>query len=126
VAKFLGDEWLDAVRTHASRQGQPGRDGDLSVRLHVAVGDVQFHAIVVDGALDAIAPGPLRDADVSLTVALDDAVAIQRGELDPSVAFMQGRMKTAGDPGKLLDLLAWSAQPAYSSLREALASSTEF
>ena len=28
------------------------------------------------------------------------------GELDPSVAFMQGRMKTAGDPGLVLDVLA--------------------
>jgi putative sterol carrier protein len=32
------------------------------------------------------------------------------GELDPSVAFMQGRLKTAGDPGLVLDVLAGAAQ----------------
>jgi predicted lipid carrier protein YhbT len=120
VAKFLSDEWLDAVRTNAG-----GRAGDLSVRLHVAVGDVQFHAVVVNGTLESLAPGPLSDADVSLTVPFDDAVAIQRGETDPSVLFMQGRMKTAGDPGKLLELLACSARPGFAALRDEVAGSTE-
>ena len=33
------------------------------------------------------------------------------GDLDPSVAFMRGRMKTAGDPGLVLDVLAAAAAP---------------
>lgn len=121
MAKFLSDEWLDVVRANAG-----GRVGDLSVRVDIAVGDSQFHAVVVDGALDGLAAGPLRDADVSLTVPFDDAVAVQRGERDPSVLFMQGRMKTAGDPGKLLELLAWTARPGYATLRDTVASATEF
>ena len=44
--------------------------------------------------------------DVTLTVPFAEAVAMAAGELDPSVAFMQGRMKTAGDPGLVLDVLA--------------------
>jgi predicted lipid carrier protein YhbT len=121
VAKFLSDQWLDEVRANAG-----GKAGDLSVRLHVAVGDTQFHAIVMDGSLETLASGPLSDADVSLTVPLDDAIAAQRGETDPSVLFMQGRMKTAGDPGKLLELLACSARPGYATRRDAVAASTEF
>jgi predicted lipid carrier protein YhbT len=120
VAKFLSDEWLDAVRANAG-----GRAGDLSVRLHVTVGDAQFHAVVVDGALETLATGPLADADVSLTVPFDDAVALLRGETDPSVLFMQGRMKTAGDPAKLLDLLACSARPGYAALRDTVGANTE-
>jgi len=121
VAKFLSDEWLDAVRANAG-----GRAGDLSVRLHVAVGDAQFHAVVVDGALVTLASGPLSDAEVSLTMPLDDAMAAVRGERDPSVLFMQGRMKTAGDPGKLLELLSWTARPGYATMRDAIADATEF
>ena len=98
----------------------------MTVRLHVAVGDVQFHAIVDNGALEALVPGPLSDAEVSLTLPLDDAVALQRGETEPSVLFMQGRMKTAGDPGKLLDLLARSARPGFAELRDAVGATTEF
>ena len=121
MAKFLSAEWLDAVRANAG-----GKAGDLTVRLHVAVGDVQFHAVVVNGALETLASGALSAADVSLTVPLDDAVAVQRGETDPSVLFMQGRMKTAGDPGKVLELLAYSAQPGFTALRDAVVSFTEF
>jgi putative sterol carrier protein len=43
---------------------------------------------------------------VTLTASYADASAMAAGELDPSVAFMQGRLKTAGDPGLVLDLLA--------------------
>jgi predicted lipid carrier protein YhbT len=125
LAKFLSDEWLDAVRAHAGASAAAGA-GDLTVRLHVAVGDVQFHAIVDHGTLEALASGPLSDADVSLTVPFDDAVALQRGETEASVLFMQGRMKTAGDPGKLLDLLARSARPGFAELRDAVGATTDF
>jgi putative sterol carrier protein len=43
---------------------------------------------------------------VTLTASYPDASAMAGGGLDPSVAFMQGRLKTAGDPGFVLDLLA--------------------
>ncbi len=33
--------------------------------------------------------------------------------LSPSVAFMQGRLKTSGDNGLLLSVLAWSATGAF-------------
>ena len=48
---------------------------------------------------------------MTLTMAWDDAVAMQRGGLDPSVAFMQGRMKVAGSMGVMLALLPVTATP---------------
>ena len=118
MARFLSAEWIDVVRATAPAVGDAtvecavngGPDGD--VKLHVAG--------------DAVALGALADADVSLTVPYPDAVAIAQGELEPSVAFMQGRMKTAGDPGKLLDLLAATATPAFRESLERVAASTEF
>jgi hypothetical protein len=44
------------------------------------------------------------------------------GTLDPNVAYMRGRMKTAGDPGLLLDLLA--ATDAYGAWRERVRADT--
>ena len=122
MAAFLSDEWLDAVRVAAAGVAAPG----LSVRLEVVAGDVTFSAVVVDGELRELAGGGLADADVSLTLPLADAVAVQRGELAPSVAFMQGRMKTAGDPGKLLALLERTAGPGYTAFRDAVAAGTTF
>jgi putative sterol carrier protein len=122
VAKFLTDDWLDAVRSAA----KGANAGDLSVRLEITAGDVLFHAVITSGTLDELALGALNGAEVALTLPFDDAVAVQRGELDPSVAFMQGRMKTAGNPGKLLDLLARTARPGYAQLRDAVAAVTDF
>jgi putative sterol carrier protein len=103
----------------------------LDVRLQVTVtgapgGDVVWHAVTSGGALTELDAGAVPDADVTLTLPYDDAVAVQRGELDPSVAYMQGRMKTAGDPGKLLDVLAATATPAYARLRTELEAVTDF
>jgi putative sterol carrier protein len=94
--------------------------------LEVVAGDTRFSAVVVDGELRELASGGLPDADVSLTLPLEDAVAMQQGELAPSVAFMQGRMKTAGDPGKLLELLRATSLPGYAAFRDAVAASTSF
>jgi SCP-2 sterol transfer family len=63
-------------------------------------------------------PGPLlpsHDADPDLTLALspDDAELVRNGQLDPSVAFMQGRLKTSGDNALLLSILAWTTTPAF-------------
>jgi putative sterol carrier protein len=117
VAEFLSTEWLELVRaaapTTATRidlavTGAPGGD----VKLHLDGGDIGL--------------GLLENADVSLTLPYAEALAIARGELQPTVAFMQGRMKTAGDPGRLLDLLSATATPAFRSGLEQVASSTEF
>lgn len=63
--------------------------------------------------------GAQPEATFSLGAA--DAWDILTGELSPSVAFMRGVLKTAGDPGLVLDVLAWSATDAFASGREALA-----
>jgi hypothetical protein len=118
VARFLSTEWIDVVCDAAPSVG------DATVECTVVGGpdgDVKVHAAGNDVAL-----GGLAGADVSLTVPYPEAVAIAQSDLEPSVAFMQGRMKTAGDPGKLLDLLAATATPEFREGLERVASSTEF
>ncbi len=66
----------------------------------------------------ATGPGPVSvgcpgDADLSLTLSPTDAEMVRQGLLAPSVAFMQGRLKTSGDNGLLLSVLAWSATDAF-------------
>lgn len=120
VAKFLSPEWIDVVRSVMPAGMTPS---DVTVECAVLGGpdgDVRVHA---DGE---VALGALADATVSLTLPYADAIAVVRGELQPSVAFMQGRMKTAGDPGKLLDLLAATATPDFRDALERVASGTEF
>ena len=63
-------------------------------------------------------PGPVStgvdgEPDLSLALSPDDARLVKQGELAPSVAFMQGRLKTSGDNALLLRVLAWTATPAF-------------
>jgi putative sterol carrier protein len=53
------------------------------------------------------------EADLTLTIGTDEARRLQQGELQPSVAFMQGKLKSTGDNALLLQVLAWSATPAF-------------
>ena len=64
--------------------------------------------------------------DVTLTLSRKDAASLCRGDLDPSVAFMQGRLKVAGSMGVMISLLTAMNTPEYRGLRQTIAQSTEF
>jgi putative sterol carrier protein len=64
-----------------------------------SVTTIQYRVIV--GKKDEIVDGP-DDADVVITVALADVLA---DGFDPTVAFMQGKLKSTGSTGALFDLL---------------------
>jgi putative sterol carrier protein len=62
--------------------------------------------ILIDGARVSNEDLP---ADCTIKVSKDDFVKLARGQLDPTAAFMQGRLKIDGDMGvamKLQPLLA--------------------
>jgi putative sterol carrier protein len=67
--------------------------------------ELERHRVVVDG--DAATACDVDDtpAAVVLTLTPGDAAAVERGDLDLSVAFMRGTMKMAGDSGVLLHVL---------------------
>lgn len=120
MSEFLSDEWIAALEGTGAAPGP-------SATVQVVVGgtpngDVKFHLAVVDGVVVAAAPGNDPKAEVSLTVPHPEAQAMLTGELDPNVAFMRGRMKTAGDPGLLLDLL--STTEGYARWRAAVLAAT--
>jgi predicted lipid carrier protein YhbT len=65
--------------------------------------DAQY-SISLDG--DRLVVEPLEaDAAVAWTATAADAEALAAGKLDLAVAFMQGRVKAAGDGKALLELL---------------------
>ena len=128
MAKWLSVEWFDETRALAA--DQPERPG-LSARMQFEVtggpdGEVRYYWVLEDGRLVASAPGPIDEPDVTLTTSWKDAVAIQRGDLDPNVAFMRGRMKVAGSMGLMLSLLPVTNTPEYRDLRRRIAEITEF
>ena len=127
MTRWLSSEWFETTsELAADLQGPPG----LSARIQVVVtggpeGDVPYGCELVGGRLAASAPGRIGDPEVTLTVGWEDAQALATGELDPDVAFMQGRMKVTGSMAVLLDLLAVTATPAYRELRHRIAEVTD-
>jgi hypothetical protein len=61
-----------------------------------SAGTVQYHILL--GKKEEVVEGP-ADADVVVTIAQADC------GLDPNVAYMQGRLKAAGDTGVLFEAL---------------------
>ena len=122
MAAFLSADWFAALH------GDSVELDDCTIEITVLGapdGDVKWHVEVSGGRITAAA-GAQPDADIVVTLPYDDTVAVARGELAVSVAFMRGRMKTAGDPGRLLDVLAATARPEYDAARATLSAATEF
>ena len=109
MSKFLDDEW---IASWVGRGTAPGPTATVQV---VVTGtdvpnDGKWHLRLDDGVVAEAAAGTVTAPDLTLTAAYPEGAAMAAGELDPSVAFMQGRLKTAGDPGLVLDVLAGAAQ----------------
>ena len=128
MARFLSEEWLQSSRQLAA--GQPERPG-ASVRIQYVVtggpdGDLRYWWVLEDGRLADGALGELADPDVTMTEVYADAVLIQRGELDPGAAFMQGRVKVAGNMAKVMSLLPITASAQYRDLMARIDAVTEY
>jgi putative sterol carrier protein len=128
MAKWLTQEWLDEGRTLA--EGQPERPG-ASARMQYVItggpdGDVRYYWVLENGKLLESNLGELEDAEVTLTQTYEDAKRIQKGELDPNAAFMQGRVKVTGNMAKLMALLPITNSKEYKQLQQQILESTEF
>ena len=128
MSKWLSDEWFDETRVLAA--DLPERPG-LSARMQYEItggpdGDVHYYWVLQDGHLLQSAIGDIEDPDVACTTIWADAVAIQKGDLDPNVAFMQGRMKVSGSMGIMMSLLPVANTPGYLELRRKIAGITDF
>ena len=108
---------LSSVLASGARLGlSPGVTGTVVlVVTGTAEGDVTVRLRLDDGrpADGLLGDGPGPDPDLTLTLPAADADGIVAGTLDPSVAFMRGRLKTAGDNRLLLGLLAATAVPGF-------------
>ena len=128
MSKFLSQEWLDETRALAG--DQPERPGASAKMQYVVTGgpdgDVSYYWVLENGKLLESNVGTLDDAEVTLTQSYEDAVKVQKGELDANAAFMQGRVKVTGNMAKLMALLPLTNAPEYKGLQEKIKGVTDF
>ena len=128
MSKWLSADWFDQTRAMAFDQSLPP---GLSARIQYGVtggadGDVSYYCILEDGRLQSRAGGTVESPDVSVAASWADSVAMQQGDLDPNVAFMQGRMKVSGSMGVMMALLRMTSTPESRDLRRRIGEITEF
>ncbi len=127
---YLTQEWLDAGRELA--QEFPERAGATArLQYHVVGtpnGDVHYYWVVENGNLQESTLGDDPDAEITLSMSYEDAVKMQKGELDPNAAFMQGRIKVVpgSNMGKLMSLLPLTQSPEYKAIQSKINDVTEY
>ena len=120
MSTWLSAEWFDETRTLWS---ELPIGVDVSVRLQCEItggpeGSVSCYWVFEGGRVVDSAPGVVDAPDATLTLTWDDALALHRGELNPNVAFMRGRMKVAGSMAAVIALLPAAATDAYGDVRQ--------
>jgi putative sterol carrier protein len=128
MPKYLSQEWLDEARKMA--EGQPERPGASAKMQYVITGapdgEIKYYWVLENGKLLESQLGELPDPDFTMTLSYDDSVKVQKGELDPNAAFMQGRMKVTGNMGKLMQLMPLTNSPEYKALQEEIRGITDY
>ena len=130
MPKYLSQEWLDAGRELA--QEFPERAG-ATARLQYQVvgtpeGDVHYYWVIDSGKILDWTKGDDPDAEITLSMSYEDAVKMQKGELDPNAAFMQGRIKVVpgSNMGKLMSLLPLTQSVEYKAIQAKINDITEY
>jgi hypothetical protein len=115
---FTG-EWASRVGDIAGNL--PGSDAGASVSLSLSCtieggpdGDIALAFRCRSGSLE-VAVEVDNDADVTATIPWNEATAIARGELRPTVAYMRGKLKPSGNMEQCLRLLEATESEAFRS-----------
>jgi predicted lipid carrier protein YhbT len=128
MSKWLTQEWLDETKKMAG--GQPERPG-ASARMQYVItggpdGELKYYWVLENGKLLESRLGELADAEVTMAMTHEDAMKIQKGELDANAAFMQGRIKVSGNMAKLMALMPLTNAPEYKDLQKQIQEVTEY
>src|SRR6478736_5630360 len=116
LVRYLSPEWIDAVRAELAETGalaalvDAHSIGVTQVVTDTPDGTVTYHLQVGDGSAD-FGAGPAEPEDVRFEQDWHTATGVATGHLSAQEAFINGRIRLAGDQQKLLD-----SQPVFGAL----------
>lgn len=96
----------------------PGADGAVSWSVAVAPRkEASVHWRYESGRVVAGGAGAADDPKLTLTATAADAADLLAGRVEPSVAFMRGRLKASGEGSLLLAFLASTSTSGFEAWR---------
>ena len=110
AVKFLTEEWAQEMTSALNSSDDfKGAASGQSAKLQQVVTDTPDggegkYYFTLDGGTAEVSLGELSDAEATITQNYETAVAIQKQELNPQQAFMQGKLKISGNMMKLMQL----------------------
>ena len=120
-AALFSDAWLEECNgALAGVSGLPADARRLVVTEVVTGAPAGTHdhvTLILDDAGARLRAGDDLSASAWLTVAMADAEALHRGELDPATALAEGRVRVRGDLRAVVDAVALLAD-AHRRLRD--------
>ena len=128
MPQYLSQEWLDEfVALAVDQPNRPGATVKIQYKATGSpAGDIDYYWVIDEGKILEAKLGTIDGADFTMTTAFDDAVKVQKGEMDATAAFMQGKMKVAGNMAKMMSLLPITNSPEWKALQEKVNAITEY
>jgi alkyl sulfatase BDS1-like metallo-beta-lactamase superfamily hydrolase len=120
---YLSQEWFDeALRRGGELDEQPGASCRLQFHLTGGPdGDVRYFWHIRNGRLTEAGPGEIKQPEATLTLAYEDAVEIERGEITLGRAVTS---QQAGFEGSMT--IFRSAADAFAAIAGALRETTTY
>lgn len=109
AVKFLSEEWASAITEALGssddfKKAATGQQAKLQqVVTDAPSGEVKYYLDISDGSA-TVALGELDGAEATITQNYDTGKAIAQRELNAQNAFMQGKLKIAGNMMKIMQL----------------------
>ena len=102
MAGFLSDEWFDHLARLAADVAVPEGPSLVVQQVVVDGSDEVAYALRIAGGRLSVHRGAVEEADVTIRQDRSTAEAIHHGRLAAQAAFLDGRLRLAGDVTALI------------------------
>ncbi|MCX6018345.1 MAG: SCP2 sterol-binding domain-containing protein [Chloroflexi bacterium] len=99
----MADELKELMTQMVSRFNPVAAQGvDAKFQLNATGTGGGVYTLAVAGGKATVLNGPAENPALVIDVAVDDWIAVMRGEMDATHAFMTGKLRVQGDMSQLL------------------------